>query len=205
MIFFIGSLLSSSASETSGFIILKSLGELLANVLRSDLTHIGLIEYALPTEMAIEKLDVVQSSLALGLVGSIITVFLFYTVIRTSRWPFQDGRFNLWMNLPLLETSSPKYVSRLLTRHGYLNIIIGLCLSYIMTLVLFFGKSVGVNLLVINDVTLVWTLIAYCFLPLTALMRGIALLRIVEVLEGQMDQTAAKTSEAAKVDVTAMG
>lgn len=56
-----------------------------------------------------------------------------------------------------------------------------------MTLVLFFGKSVGVKLLVINNVTLVWTLIAYCFLPLTALMRGIALLRIVEVLEGQRD------------------
>ena len=101
MIFFIGSLLSSSASETSGFIILKSLGELLASVLRSDLTHIGLIEYALPTDMVIEKLDVVQSNLALGLVGSILTVFLFYTVIRTSRWPFQDGRFNLWMNLPI--------------------------------------------------------------------------------------------------------
>ena len=205
VIFFIGSLLSSSASETSGFIILKSLGELLANVLRSDLTHIGLIEYALPTHMAIEKLDVVQSSLALGLVGSLITVFLFYTVTRTSRWPFQDGRFNLWMNLPLLETSSPKHISHSLTRHGYLNIITGLCLLYIMTLVLFFGKSVGVNLLVINDVTLVWTLIAYCFLPLTALMRGIAMLRIVEVIEGQMDQTATKTSESAKVDVTAMG
>ena len=36
-------------------------------------------------------------------------------------------------------------------------------------------------------------------------MRGIALLRIVEVIEGQMDQTATKTSESAKVDVTAMG
>ena len=74
-----------------------------------------------------------------------------------------------------------------------------------MTLVLFFGKSVGVKLLVINNVTLVWTLIAYCFLPLTALMRGIALLRIVEVLEGQRDQAAAKSSEAAEVDLKAMG
>ena len=74
-----------------------------------------------------------------------------------------------------------------------------------MTLVLFFGKSVGVKLLIINNVTLVWTLIAYCFLPLTALMRGIALLRIVEVLEGQRDQTAAKSSEAAEVDLKAMG
>jgi len=61
--------------------------------------------------------------------------------------------------------------------------MIGILAPYGISVVLIVLRSLGIELLAAGTQVIVWTMVAYSFVPLHAVMRGIALWRIAQLID----------------------
>lgn len=114
---------------------------------------------------------------------SLIALFLFWVHARFIFWPIRKTAFNFWINLPLFDPTSGRDVLFRLKRDAHFNLALGFLLPFLIPALLrMWIGTFEASMLALPEI-LIWVLCAWAFLPLTLMMRGIALFRVAALIE----------------------
>jgi hypothetical protein len=120
---------------------------------------------------------------SLLLLVSLIALFLFWVHARFIFWPIRKTAFNFWINLPLFDPTSGRDVLFRLKRDAHFNLALGFLLPFLIPALLrMWIGTFEASMLAMPEI-LIWVLCAWAFLPLTLMMRGIALFRVAALIE----------------------
>lgn len=178
------SMISKHLFEPSnGTAFFTGLGQLAGSVLDFPYSPVRLVLLVLPPEVPLTVLDTARAAAATAYLIALATVLMFVVTIRILNWPVAHGAFNVWTNLPLFDPTTGGDVVYRLHRDGRINVMLGFLLPFaIPAFVKLAADIVNPNLL-LHPHTLIWTFSAWAFLPASMLMRGMAMLRIADLIE----------------------
>lgn len=103
-------------------------------------------------------------------------------VLVASGWPWRGPAFNVWVNLPTFDPTAGRDVVRRLGRDAAINLALGIMLPFLVPMAvqrLAGGFSADTLL---QPQTLIWTMAAWAFLPASLLLRGVAMLRVAQMV-----------------------
>lgn len=162
--------------------MIMSLGTIIGHGLDFPYSPIRLIILTLPLNVSDEIVDAVRLSAGLAFVISIVTVTGFFLFTRLTRWPVSFGSFNVWTNLPVLDPTSGVDIVVRLTRDGRSNIGLALLSPFLMPIVMQI-VMLALRLEPFQSAqSAAWIVILWGVLPTFLAMRGIAMLRISELI-----------------------
>jgi hypothetical protein len=116
---------------------------------------------------------------------TIVTLLWFVISMRLRNWPVGKGTFNVWVNLPTFDPTAGGDVVERLRRDSWFNVALGFLLPFLIPAGI---KLISMSFSVItleNPHALIWTVTAWAFLPLSLLMRGIAMGRVATMIEAK--------------------
>lgn len=141
-----------------------------------------------PVRLMLLAAEGVPEPLARTLAGiayliSMVTLLFFVVVVRLLDWPIRHGAFNFWINLPLYDPTAGGDILRRLKWDSHVNVALGFLLPFLIPAVLKTASANGMPLTLTDPQTLIWTISAWAFLPASLIMRGVALMRIADLIE----------------------
>jgi hypothetical protein len=146
---------------------------------------VRLMVWMMPEATDPAVLDRIRSAAGLSYLLSIFSVIWFVILLRLSHWPPKSEAFNVWINLPTFDPTAGGDVVKRLRRDGFINILLGLLLPFLVPLVVKLSDAIGTPLSLDSPQTLIWTVSAWAFLPASILMRGVALSRVAQMIHQQ--------------------
>ncbi|WP_299786534.1 hypothetical protein [uncultured Marivita sp.] len=127
--------------------------------------------------------DLATEIASLLLMVTMISLLLFWIHARFIFWPIRKQAFNFWINLPLFDPTSGRDVLFRLKRDAHFNLALGFLLPFLIPALLrFWIGAFDASVLAMPEV-LIWVLCAWAFLPLTLMMRGVALFRVAALIQ----------------------
>jgi hypothetical protein len=132
---------------------------------------------------------------SLLLVVSLVGLALFWVHARFIFWPIRKTAFNFWINLPLFDPTSGRDVLFRLKRDAHFNLALGFLLPFLIPALLRMWVGTFDASALAVPVVLIWVLCAWAFLPLTLMMRGIALFRVAALIEEKRRRVYAQEDE----------
>ncbi len=185
-----------SVAPTSLSAVIERMGDLIGSALDFPYSPIRLLLLMLPPDESHALVDLVRSTAGLSYLISLITIALFLHAVRVAGWPTNAGVFNVWINLPLFDPTTGGDVVLRLQRDGRVNIVCGALLPFLIPMVVkasaFIIEPIGID----NPNTLIWTISAWAFLPASMIIRGIAMMRVAELIENKRRRAYAMDEEA---------
>ena len=168
---------------SNGTALLAGLGQLAGSLLDFPYSPVRLVLLVLPPEAPIQVITTARSAAAVAYLIALGTVLGFVITIRLLNWPVAHGAFNVWTNLPLFDPTSGGDVVYRLHRDGRINVMLGFLLPFAIPAFVKLAADIVDPYLLVHPHTLIWTLSAWAFLPASMLMRGMAMLRIADLIE----------------------
>lgn len=156
----------------------------------------------MPETLSDEGADFLRTAAGLAYLISLVSLAVFFVVLRLMGWPSRTGAFNVWVNLPTFDPTAGGDVVSRLERDARINITLGFLLPFVTPMVvkaaaiIFFG-AVSLE----NEQTLIWTVAAWAFLPASLFMRGIAMGRIAAMITEQRRRNEIAAQDAGLVHV----
>lgn len=144
---------------------------------------VRLIVLMMPSDTPLATLITVRAAAGAAYLTALVSVGIFLIHLRVLNWPFASGSFNVWINLPLFDPTTGGDVVVRLQRDGRVNVALGALLPFLFPAVIKLASDYVGPVVLNNPHTLVWTISAWAFLPASMLMRGLAMLRIAELIE----------------------
>lgn len=132
-----------------------------------------------------EVVDCLRMATGLSYTVSLAMVGVFILIVRLRNWPLRGRSFNVWINLPLFDPTRGGDVVERLRRDAGVNVVFGILLPFMIPAVI---KAVPVLLdpaSLSDPQTLIWVTVAWAFLPASMLIRGIALLRVAQLIDAR--------------------
>ncbi|HBS49076.1 MAG TPA: hypothetical protein DEA05_02820 [Rhodobacteraceae bacterium] len=127
--------------------------------------------------------ETLRSAAGLAYATALCAVAAFGFLVRMMGWPIGMGAFNVWINLPLFDPTTGGDVVARLQRDGRGNIILGVLLPFLIPAIVKAGVGLFGPVGFSSPQTLIWTISAWAFLPASMVMRGIAMLRVADLIE----------------------
>ncbi len=181
---FILTLICKHIYEPTGMTrIIAGVGELAARAVDFPYSPVRLVTLMLPEGTAEPTVQAVRLTSAIAYVIALITICAYLFAVRVFGWPINNGAFNVWVNLPLFDPTGGGDVVQRLQRDGRINVIFGVLLPFMIPAVIKIAAELIDPVTMENPQTLIWMISAWAFLPASMLMRGIAMLRISELIE----------------------
>ncbi len=126
--------------------------------------------------------DRLRAAMGLAYFASLVWLAVFVFTLRFGGWPQRGRPFNVWVNLPMFDPSTATDVVARLDRDGRINVALGFLLPFVTPLIITMGFQ-GLNpSTLISPHSVVWTITAWSFLPASLFLRGLALMRIADML-----------------------
>lgn len=177
------SLLVRHALDPTGLTALvQSLGSKLGAALDFAYSPVQLTVLMLPTDTPSDSLQLTRNAAGITYVVSALAVLGFIVAIRIGNWPVANGAFNVWINLPLFDPTTGGDVVTRLQRDGRINIIIGILLPFAIPATI----KIMSGLFDVSQLTspqmLIWVIAAWGFVPASMIMRGLAMLRVADLI-----------------------
>ncbi|MBV7395477.1 hypothetical protein [Mameliella sediminis] len=160
--------------------LLTGLGQAVGSALDFPFSPVHLMLLAVPPEAMGEHVPPL-AGLAYGV--SLLTLMIFVTLVRLLDWPLGRGAFNFWINLPLYDPTTGGDILMRLRRDSHINVALGFLLPFLIPAVLKAASAHATPLAWTDPQTLIWTMSAWAFLPASLVMRGVALMRIANLIE----------------------
>ncbi|WP_037254101.1 hypothetical protein [Roseobacter sp. SK209-2-6] len=177
------SLLARHPLEPTGLTaLIHGLGMQLGPVLAFEYSPVQLIVLMMPEATSEPSLLMVRSAASLSYVLAALTIAGFALIIRIGNWPVGNGAFNVWVNLPLFDPTTGGDVVTRLQRDGRINIIAGILLPFAIPVLFKLSSGVLDSALLTKPQMLVWLIAGWAFVPASLIMRGLAFLRIAELI-----------------------
>ncbi len=128
------------------------------------------------------RLGALRNAAGLAYLISLSWLALFALVVRVGGWPSARKPLNIWVNLPMFDPTAGADVVTRLGRDGRINILLGFILPFIVPVLakLFLGSEQMIE--GTSQHSLIWIVSLWAFFPASLILRGIALLRIAELI-----------------------
>lgn len=181
VLFFSGIFLSSNY-ESVLFEISLSVATIFGHLSDFVYSPVRLIILMLPSEAAPELIDTVRIAAGFGSVLAALCVMAFAVFIYVLNWPSNSGAFNVWMNLPLFDPVQGKDILELMERDARVNLMLGALMPFLIPAVVKLATPLISTALLQEPQALVWILIAWVLIPTSLLMRGMAMMRVCQMI-----------------------
>ena len=145
-----------------------------------------------PADTSFEEFQMLRTHAGLAYLVSLATLVIFVALVRLLDWPIRKGAFNFWVNLPLFDPTAGGDVIARLKRDSHVNVASGFLLPFLIPAVLKIASVYATPLTLSDPQTLIWTMTAWAFLPASLIMRGVALMRIADLIEEKRRRAYAK-------------
>ncbi|MFP7569426.1 hypothetical protein [Marivita sp. S2033] len=189
------SLLMRSAGNPDDASLLKDLSFSAAAVLDIPFSPIRLVTIAFGDLSHLVDISTVARIASVLFAVTVIVLVLFWLHARFIFWPIRKKAFNFWINLPLFDPTSGRDVLFRLKRDAHVNLALGFLLPFLIPALLQWSLGAFDAALLAVPVVVIWILCAWAFLPLTLMMRGIALFRVAALVEEKRRRAYAQDDE----------
>ena len=179
------SLLLAEADRTGGAAptLLHAVAASTAGALDIPFSPVRLMAIAFKDHPGVFDVETLTAISSLLMVTSLVALALFFVHARFVFWPIRKQAFNFWINLPLFDPTSGRDVLFRLKRDAHVNLALGFLLPFLIPALLrMWMGAFDPSRLAVPEV-LIWVTCAWAFLPLTLMMRGIALFRVAALIE----------------------
>ncbi|MCC5974449.1 MAG: hypothetical protein JJT81_10410 [Rubellimicrobium sp.] len=146
---------------------------------------VRLVLLILPPAADAALVENLRTAAGISYLTSLVMLLVFVTLIRFRDWPVRDGAFNVWVNLPTFDPTAGGDVVERLNRDAHVNLILGFLLPFMIPAAMKLASDMIDPISLADPFTLIWTMTAWAFLPASLLMRGIALLRVAQLITDQ--------------------
>lgn len=163
--------------------MLSQLGTLLGQAIDFPYSPVRLVVLMMPENSSPELINAVRTAAGIAYMVSLVTLFVFVSLVRLMGWPTRRGAFNVWINLPLFDPTAGGDVLHRLKRDAGLNVVLGILLPFLIPAVVKAAADLIDPITMENPQTLIWTMSAWAFLPASMIMRGIAMSRVADLIE----------------------
>lgn len=163
--------------------IFAALGRSVGEAADFPYSPVRLVLVMLPDTVPAATLITLRDAAGVAYVLSLASVAGFLVAVRLLNWPIANGPFNVWINLPLFDPTTGGDVVHRLQRDGRINVIAGLLLPFAVPAIVQLGSAVITPISLYHPQSQIWMICAWAFVPASTLIRGIAMLRIAELIE----------------------
>ena len=172
-----------------------SVGGNLADVMDFPYSPVRLVVLMLPAEASQTLIDKVRTAAGLSYLTSLLSLAVFIIALRLNNWPNQRGGFNVWVNLPTFDPTAGGDIVERMERDGQFNLILGFLLPFLIPATVKLASDVFNPISLQDTHTLIWTMTAWAFIPASLIMRGIAMLRVAQMITAQRERAYLETKE----------
>ncbi|ABD53041.1 hypothetical protein [Jannaschia sp. CCS1] len=177
------SVISRSGHDGSTLtIVVTALGFLVGQALDFPYSPLRLVVDQLPQGIDSQVAGQLQAMAGLSMLVTLLSLFLFSALVRLEHWPNRGSAFNVWINLPTFDPTAGGDVVKRLNRDGRVNVIFGIFAPFVIPAVLVMGANQLQVPIFEAPQTMVWAVTIWMFLPLSLIMRGLAMLRIARMI-----------------------
>ena len=178
-------------------LFVEAVGIVLGHILDFPYSPVRLVLLSLPEGAAAEHVRIMRASAGLAFVIALSALIFFYLTLRLADWPGRLGAFNVWINLPTFDPTAGGDVVARLNRDARVNLALGFLLPFLMPAVVKASGMVFGPLALDSPQSMVWTVSAWAFLPLSLFMRGIAMGRVADMILDMRRRGAARPEQPA--------
>mgnify|MGYP006277386113 CR=1 FL=1 len=180
---FLLSLVAGGGNEGSSLIlVLNALGFLVGHALEFPWSPLSVLLDRLPAEAAPVQALQVKIMAGLATLIALVALVVFVLLLRLQQWPSRAQAFNVWINLPTFDPTTGGDIVARLKRDARVNVILGFAVAFVVPVVgLTAADHIGVMVLSAPH-TMVWGISLWMFLPLSMVMRGLAMARIADMI-----------------------
>ncbi len=163
----------------------QAVGSLIGQSIDIPYSPVRLITLILPETARARDVELLRTTSGMAYLISLVSLAIFIIQLRITNWPRTGGKFNVWVNLPMFDPTTGGDVVERLERDSRFNVALGFILPFLTPLIVKFASSFIGPISVINDMTVIWTITAWAFLPTSLFMRGIAMQRVADMIKEQ--------------------
>ncbi len=178
----------SETDPTNISIMFQIVGSNLAEGMDFPYSPVRLVVLMLPAEAGPTLINDVRIAAGLSYLVSLVSLAAFIIALRIYNWPNQRGGFNVWTNLPTFDPTAGGDVVERLERDGQLNLILGFLLPFLIPALVKLMSDLFNPIQLQDPHTLIWTMTAWAFVPASLIMRGIAMLRVGQMIALQRER-----------------
>ncbi|WP_267139951.1 hypothetical protein [Anianabacter salinae] len=171
----------------------QAFGYKMAGIFDFPYSPVRLVVLMLPENTSYALVQQLRIAAAIAYVISLLSLALFYYVIRMRRWPVHSGTFNVWVNLPTFDPTVGGDIVNRLTRDARFNIVLGFLMPFFVPAMTKAAGSLFGVIAMDNPQTMIWIVAAWAFLPASLFMRGLAMSRIAALIEAKRRMNAQAT------------
>lgn len=182
MVFLMSVLVRGQAAPTSMSLFVEGIGGFMGKAIDFRYSPVRLVVLLLPEDADIRQLLLLRAAAGLAYVISLISLIVFFVVMRVKNWPLNSGDFNVWINLPTFDPTSGGDVVERLERDSRVNVALGFLLPFLMPVLIESASSLFGAVTLENPQTMIWMVAAWAFLPASLFMRGMALGRLAAII-----------------------
>nr|WP_256474119.1 hypothetical protein [Lutimaribacter sp. EGI FJ00013] len=180
--------------------IAASLAGLTADWLDLSFSPIRLMQLVLPTDAPGHLQSTLRDAAGFAYFMSLLTIAVFFYLVRVKGWPAGNGAFNVWINLPLFDPTAGLDVVARLQRHALINIVLGFLLPFLLPAASRAFSGVIDPMMLENPQTLIWVVSLWAILPASLMIRGMAMNRIAQMILQKRQRTYAAAQAANDAD-----
>jgi hypothetical protein len=160
----------------------SAVGALIGQVIDFPYSPVRLMVAMLPSATGQQGVALMRTAAGLSYLISLVSLAIFVVILRFGGWPRSLTGFNVWVNLPTFDPTSGADVVQRLNRDAWLNLALGFLLPFLIPLVVRAGTVLFNPVEFTSHHTLIWTTVAWAFLPASLFMRGIAMRRVADMI-----------------------
>lgn len=188
-VFCLSVIVRGQTDQSTATQFMTAVGILIGQAIDFPYSPVRLVTSMLPETATFSDMVLLRASAGMSYLISLLSMALFLMALRASDWPAKSsGAFNVWVNLPTFDPTAGGDVVLRLTRDARVNITLGFLLPFITPVVVNTAISLFGTISVQNHQTMIWTVAAWAFLPASLFMRGIAMLRVADMIRNQREQ-----------------
>ena len=163
----------------------SALGHFAGGLLDVPFSPVRLLTLVLSDDAPTATLTLLRYCAGVSLMIGLLCLCLFAILVRLINWPLSRGAFNFWVNLPMFEPTTGGDVIARLKREAGINIVLGSLLPFLVPAMLKVISQYFVPITFAEHHPLIWMVAAWALIPASMIMRGIALLRIADIVEAK--------------------
>ncbi len=161
----------------------SGLGQVVGHYSDFPYSPVRLVIGMLPDGISNMVVERVRDAAGVAYAIALTSVVVFIGAVRLYGWPTRNGAFNVWVNLPRFDPTAGGDVVHRLQRDGRINAVLGIALPFLIPTLVRMTSDLIDPITLAHPQTMIWTISAWAFLPASMIMRGIAMMRIAELIE----------------------
>lgn len=170
--------------------LVTAIGTLIGQAMDFPYSPVRLVTEALAETATAADVAAVRTAAGTAYLTTLLALFVFSFLMRRN-WPRPGRAFNVWINLPTFDPTSVSDIVARLERDARINISLGFLLPFLMPALVHFTLGGLDPVVVTAPHTLIWMMAAWAFLPASLFMRGIAMMRVAQMIRDKRRANAA--------------